>query len=433
MHIIEVDHVTKEFRLGQLRSLRQGVFDLVARVRGRGTGAQAPFKALDDVSFTVKPGEVVGLIGRNGAGKSTLLKILAGISRPSHGRVAVYGKVAPLIEVSAGLVPDLTGRENIYLNGTILGMKRADIKRKFDQIVDFAEIEGFVDTPVKRYSSGMLVRLGFSIATSVQADILIIDEVLAVGDIAFQRKCYDRLEEAIRHEGRTVLFVSHNLRQVERLCSRAILLDHGRVVESGQPKQVCDRYFDETNIHMARVGSAVSRKVEQTDQFEFISVNVLDSNGLAVDSVNFEEQITIVARFKAVCQLDRPVFTFGIHTTDLFYLSMTGSEGQIHLDTLAAGEYVVRCKVDRLPFTPGVYALLFLVETGRSSGRVFYGENLLVFHVKSPIGERLLTTDRHGFFALNAAWHQPTPNTEAPANELVDLPRWRARGGASPG
>src|SRR5487761_1028633 len=187
--IIEEDHVTKEFRLGQLTSLGQTLRNGLNRVLHRPVGKPAPFKALDDVTFTVEKGEVLGIIGHNGAGKSTLLKMLAGISNPTRGKVTVRGRVAPLIEVGAGLVPDMTGRENVYLNASILGMKRAEIKRKFDEIVAFAELEDFIDTPVKRYSSGMLVRLGFSIATSVESDTLIIDEVLAVGDISFQRKC----------------------------------------------------------------------------------------------------------------------------------------------------------------------------------------------------------------------------------------------------
>ncbi|MDE2146252.1 MAG: ABC transporter ATP-binding protein, partial [Burkholderiales bacterium] len=186
--IIEVDHVTKEFRLGQLTGLGQSLRNGLSRLRGLPVAERAPFKALDDVNFSVQPGEVLGIIGHNGAGKSTLLKTLAGISQPTHGKVRVNGRVAPLIEVGAGLVPDMTGRENVFLNATILGMKRQEIKRKFDEIVEFAEMSSFIDTPVKRYSSGMQVRLGFAIATAVEADVLIVDEVLAVGDLAFQRK-----------------------------------------------------------------------------------------------------------------------------------------------------------------------------------------------------------------------------------------------------
>ena len=190
---------------------------------------------------------MLGIIGQNGAGKSTLLKMLARISKPTRGNIKVNGTVAPLIEVGAGLVADMTGRENIFLNGAILGLSRAEIKKKFDEIVAFAELEQFIDTPIKRYSSGMAVRLGFAIATSVNADILIVDEVLAVGDLAFQRKCFDRMEEMIKRQGKTVLLVSHNIRQVERLCSRVILVDHGKILIDGNAEKVCDLFYERSD------------------------------------------------------------------------------------------------------------------------------------------------------------------------------------------
>src|SRR4030042_4773866 len=220
MPIIEINNVTKEFRLGQLKSLKHTVLDTLNRLMGKEVEKRKPFRALDDVSFKVEIGEVIGIIGPNGAGKSTLLKILSRITVPTRGEIKVRGSVAPLIEVGAGLVGDLTGRENIYLNGIILGLSRAEIKKKFDEIVAFAELEEFIDTPIKRYSSGMAVRLGFSIATSVDADILIVDEVMAGGDLSFQRKCFARMETMIKSQGKTVLIVGHNLRQLERMCSR---------------------------------------------------------------------------------------------------------------------------------------------------------------------------------------------------------------------
>ena len=216
MAIIEVNHVTKEYRLGKQHSFKQTIYDIFSRLRGKNIVERPLFKALDNVDFRVEEGEVLGIIGHNGAGKSTLLKLLAHVTVPTSGNVKVKGNVAPLIEVGAGLVPDLTGRENIYLNGTILGMKRSEIDKKFDDIVTFAELDEFIDTPIKRFSSGMQVRLGFSIATSIDADILIVDEVLAVGDLAFQRKCFDRMENMIRLQGKTVLVVSHNIRQIQR-------------------------------------------------------------------------------------------------------------------------------------------------------------------------------------------------------------------------
>src|SRR5271163_12131 len=204
-------------------------------VRGRailGGDTIEEFWALNDVSFEVKRGEVLGIIGRNGAGKSTLLKILSRITEPSEGRVTIKGRVASLLEVGTGFHPELTGRENIYLNGAILGMTRAEIRRKFDEIVAFAEIEKFLDTPVKRYSSGMYVRLAFAVAAHLEPAIMLVDEVLAVGDAEFQKKCLGKMSE-VAGGGRTVLFVSHNMATVNRLCQTCFLLDSGRIIASG--------------------------------------------------------------------------------------------------------------------------------------------------------------------------------------------------------
>jgi homopolymeric O-antigen transport system ATP-binding protein len=209
-------------------------------VRGETT---EEFWALRNVSFEVMWGEVLGIIGRNGAGKSTLLKILSRITEPSEGLVTITGRVASLLEVGTGFHPELTGRENIYLNGAILGMSRAEIRRKFDQIVDFSGVEKFIDTPVKRYSSGMQVRLAFSVAAHLEPEILIIDEVLAVGDAEFQKKCLGRMDYVSRHEGRVVLFVSHNIEAVLRLCNRTILLDHGQVLMDGDVQKVSSAYL----------------------------------------------------------------------------------------------------------------------------------------------------------------------------------------------
>lgn len=227
---IEIRNLNKEFRLGTMNNLRQTLKNSVARITGRAVQERLVMQALRDINLTIESGEVVGIIGHNGAGKSTLLKMLANISQPTSGTVRTEGRIAPLIEVGAGFIPDFTGRENVYLNGAILGMKKAEIDAKFDEIVAFAEMERFIDTPVKRYSSGMQVKLAFAVATSIESEILIVDEVLAVGDLAFQRKCFDRMEDLIRRQGRTVLLVSHNLRHVERICSRVVLLDKGCIL-----------------------------------------------------------------------------------------------------------------------------------------------------------------------------------------------------------
>jgi lipopolysaccharide transport system ATP-binding protein len=211
-----------------------------------GTGFETEdFYALRDVSFTVQPGEVVGIVGRNGAGKSTLLKVLSRITEPTTGRVALRGRVASLLEVGTGFHPDLTGRENVFLNGAILGMSRAEIRAKFDEIVAFAEVERFLDTPVKRYSSGMYVRLAFAVAAHLEPEILIVDEVLAVGDDAFQKKCLGKMREVAASHSRTVLFVSHNMSAVHGLCQRALLLEGGRTAAFGPTDEVVGRYLQQ--------------------------------------------------------------------------------------------------------------------------------------------------------------------------------------------
>ncbi len=252
--MIEVQGLSKRYQLGVIGATR--LRDDLERCWHRLTGhaQRVPpeeFWALRDVSFTVAPGEVVGIIGRNGAGKSTLLKILSRITEPTDGEVLLRGRVASLLEVGTGFHPDLTGRENIYLNGAILGMKRAEITRQFDEIIAFAEVEQFIDTPVKRYSSGMYVRLAFAVAAHLEPEILIVDEVLAVGDVQFQKKCLGKMREISHRAGRTVLFVSHNMAAVCSLCQRAVLIDKGRLTSEGDTSTVVQTYLD-SSINLQR-------------------------------------------------------------------------------------------------------------------------------------------------------------------------------------
>jgi homopolymeric O-antigen transport system ATP-binding protein len=247
--IIRVQNLAKRYAItvGQHRhdTLRDQVSDAFRLLLGRNgyhRGQKEIFWALKNVSFEVKPGEVIGVIGRNGAGKSTLLKILSRVTAPTGGSVEIRGRVGSLLEVGTGFHSELTGRENIYLNGAILGMKKAEIERKFDDIVSFAEVEKFIDTPVKHYSSGMYVRLAFAVAAHLEPEVLIVDEVLAVGDTAFQKKCLGKIQ-GVAHDGRTVLFVSHNMAAVENLCQRVIVLQQGEVAFAGAMKEGIDRYF----------------------------------------------------------------------------------------------------------------------------------------------------------------------------------------------
>jgi lipopolysaccharide transport system ATP-binding protein len=241
------------------------------------------FWALRNVSFEVRQGEVLGIIGRNGAGKSTLLKILSRITEPTEGRVTLRGRVASLLEVGTGFHPELTGRENIYLNGAILGMKRAEINRKFDEIVAFAEVEKFLDTPVKRYSSGMYVRLAFAVAAHLEPEILVVDEVLAVGDAEFQKKCLGKMESVARGEGRTVLFVSHQMAAVQNLCQKGLLLSQGRVVHAGPIGEVVRRYLNES-MQLAGQSLEDRRDRQGTGELRFTGVTFKDEAGRPVRS-----------------------------------------------------------------------------------------------------------------------------------------------------
>jgi lipopolysaccharide transport system ATP-binding protein len=234
------------------------------------------FWALKDVSFEVREGEVLGIIGRNGAGKSTLLKILSRITEPTAGRVTLRGRVASLLEVGTGFHPELTGRENIYLNGAVLGMSRAEIRKKFDEIVAFAEVERFLDTPVKRYSSGMYVRLAFAVAAHLEPEILVVDEVLAVGDADFQKKCLGKMNDVSRREGRTVLFVSHNMEAVVKLCNRGILLDAGSVIEIGDTSAIVSLYMRKNFSGIAEIDlSVVPRQLALRERLRLTRASVV--------------------------------------------------------------------------------------------------------------------------------------------------------------
>lgn len=253
---IKIDHISKEYRLGAIGggTLRGDLQSWMARIKGKedpnskiGSDAAAHtgerFLALDDISFTVKKGEALGIIGHNGAGKSTLLKLLSRVTAPTKGTISYNGRVASMLEVGTGFHPELTGRENVYMNGAILGMTKAEIDRKFDQIVEFAEMEKFIDTPVKRYSSGMYVKLAFAVAAHLDSEIMIMDEVLAVGDMKFQQKCLGKMGDAANSEGRTVLYVSHNMNTIRQLCTRCIVLDHGKLIFDGDVEKAIEMYM----------------------------------------------------------------------------------------------------------------------------------------------------------------------------------------------
>ena len=297
--IIRVENLSKLYRLGARQTagtLRESL-SAAARaplraLRRAEPGPDETLWALRDVSFEVSPGDVVGVIGRNGAGKSTLLKILSRITEPTAGRVELYGRVGSLLEVGTGFHPELTGRENIFLNSAILGMTRQEIKKKFDEIVAFSEMERFLDTPVKRYSSGMYVRLAFAVAAHLDPEVLVIDEVLAVGDISFQNKCMGKMQD-VSMAGRTVLFVSHNMAAISRLCNRAVLLESGRVAAEGGTGEVVSAYLEGAlaSGHTKEWGEVEA--APGTEELKLLSLSITDGGGHPVSTVSVGEPLRV--------------------------------------------------------------------------------------------------------------------------------------------
>jgi lipopolysaccharide transport system ATP-binding protein len=326
------------------------------------------FWALKDVSFEVMQGEVVGIIGRNGAGKSTILKILSRITEPTKGRVRIKGRVASLLEVGTGFHQELTGRENIFLNGAILGMTRAEIRRKFDEIVAFSEVETFLDTPVKHYSSGMYVRLAFAVAAHLEPEILIIDEVLAVGDAAFQKKCLGKMDEVARH-GRTVLFVSHNMAAITALCTRGILIESGRLVLSNSPHSVVEKYLSGSRTY---AGSPISERTDRigNGRVRFTNVSVLNHRLEPAECVTSGQDISIcieydIADSQQVKNAYIQIAVSGVHGQPIFGCLSRVTKGGVL--TLTPGARIF-CHIPRLPLLPGIYTYDIWCKVGLAPG-----------------------------------------------------------------
>lgn len=353
---VKVENLWKQYRLGAIshNTLKKDLQSWWARVRGQedpnaklfmtqteGSGGEDCFWALRDVSFEVKHGEAVGIIGRNGAGKSTLLKILSRITVPSRGQSIINGRVASLLEVGTGFHPELTGRENIFLNGAILGMNKEEVRRKFDAIVAFTEIEKFIDTPVKRYSSGMYIRLAFGIAAHLEPDILIVDEALAVGDVQFQKKCLGKMED-VGKEGRTVLFVSHNMQAVRQFCRSSILLDNGGIAMIGQSSDVIKHYIEQSDINnlneLANEMDAIN-KIANDPAFKLSDIE-LRQGSKVTGSIDAGEELAIIITYELLQKI------YGFHV----YFQIFDSEGTMLIETISNGDS------DELPVShPGRY------------------------------------------------------------------------------
>ena len=392
---IRAEGLSKKFHIGRLQKKRNTLRDTLANafvspfrkagklLRGQATGAaelDEMIWALKDVSFEIKQGEVVGIIGSNGAGKSTLLKILSRITDPTTGFAEIHGRVASLLEVGTGFHSELTGRENTYLNGVILGMKRNEIDRKFDEIVAFADVEKFIDTPVKHYSSGMYLRLAFAVAAHLEPEILIVDEVLAVGDASFQKKCLNKMQD-VGQEGRTVLFVSHSMPAITRLCPRTILLNNGKVLADGPSHEVVSVYMG------SEKGTKAERiwQPEQVDGDEVVrlySVRVLSESGCVSDVIDIRQSVTI--------EMEYEVFQHGF--TMFSYFHLINEEGIELFESFEndfewrkrprlPGRYVARAQIPGNFLAEGIFYITPALRTLNPEIRRFRVRDAVAFQV----------------------------------------------------
>ena len=403
--MIEIDHVSKEYRLGAIggQTLNAELQSKIAKLRGREDpnskiGARQPttpnerFLALDDVSFSVQPGEAVGIIGHNGAGKSTLLKLISRVTAPSGGEIRLRGRVASMLEVGTGFHPELTGRENVYLNGAILGMTKAEIDKKFDEIVEFAEMKQFIDTPVKRYSSGMYVKLAFSVAAHLDSEIMIMDEVLAVGDAKFQNKCLGKMGDAANNQGKTVLYVSHNMSTIRQLCTRCIVLDHGHVVFDGDTESAIEIYLGlAEQFQQTRHFEDAKRRGFYGQAIHINSVEFLDTtDGKTIDEIKFKVNFkcnkdleNVYARAEVSAGEN---YTIGTAPSDVLFSEL--KDGKDYSCTLTAQF------PDLMPGKFGITLLMYSQNEFGNTTTLDRIENAVVFEVSEKKIIRWVTRDR---------------------------------------
>lgn len=423
---IRVQTLGKQYRIGTRRSDRRtlretltaaaaGPFRRLFGGNGSPVADHSPsppdtslFWALKDVSFEVQPGEVVGIIGRNGAGKSTLLKILSRITEPTEGRAEINGRVGSLLEVGTGFHPELTGRENIFLNGTILGMSRAEMARKFDEMVDFAEIEPFIDTPVKRYSSGMYVRLAFAVAAYLQPEILLLDEVLAVGDIEFQKKCIGRMEKMVK-EDHTVLLVSHNMGTVRTLCSKALLLDEGRLDGVGNPKEIIDRYLGAHNSDLALKALSDADHVTGVRQMRLNHVCLLNSANNYF-AVYWGEPISLSLELEVLEPVMSVSFGAGIRMFDGTWIYCVHHDDKDRNSrwNLSKGRFTIRFTLEN-HLKPGLYRITVGAHSEHYCKNIFQVDGISLEILDHSKDGQIPFVYNPGVIDGRATWGHPEP------------------------
>ncbi len=407
--IVKVENLSKQYELGArvaaYATLRESLTNAI-RAPFNGLRKQdSPTEtiwALKDVSFEMNPGEVVGIIGRNGAGKSTLLKILSRITEPTSGKVELYGRVGSLLEVGTGFHSELSGRENIFLNGSLLGMSRTEINAKFDEIVAFAEVDKFIDTPVKRYSSGMYVRLAFAVAAHLEPEILILDEVLAVGDVAFQKKCLGKMNE-VSKQGRTVIFVSHNMSSIIRICSRCILINSGRIEADGPVDPVIRRYLETSAKH----DGSCSFPIEPAKTAQFTRLGLMTREGDATATFDYRFDITVSAEYVVRQPIPQGLLGIRVSTADGLPIFTSHHvdklDPAVAADALLPGTYETQITIPSNFLLPGSYVVTAAIVDGNMR-LIDMQEDVISFDVGETGNTRARKSATNGVVNLDLSW-----------------------------
>ncbi|MBU6390767.1 MAG: ABC transporter ATP-binding protein [Planctomycetota bacterium] len=366
--VVRFENVSKKYALDHIgfRGMRNYLPKILCRIIGAPnqlSNQDDGFYALKNINFEVKQGEALGIVGPNGAGKSTILKLLAHTIEPASGKIITEGKISALIELGTGFHPELTGRENIYLYGSIMGLKRKEIYKKFDSIVAFAELEKFIDTPIKHYSSGMYARLGFAVAIHVEPDILLIDEVLAVGDMNFRKKCYERLHEILSRERTTIIFVSHDIYRVQALCKKTLFLDKGCIRKIGPTPEVISYYYNEMNKAMILKEPKLQEKRWGTGEVRITDVHLSDSAGKSTDTFETGSNVVITMNYYAAKKINNPDFRFIIQTSDGIVIICASSSNTGSVVDFIEGKGVTKCLFESIPLLQNAYMITVCISS----------------------------------------------------------------------
>ncbi|MBP8065973.1 MAG: ABC transporter ATP-binding protein [Flavobacterium sp.] len=411
--ILKAENISKQYRLGSIGTgtISHDLNRWWAAIRGKedpflkvgetndrsSKGSSEYVWALKDISFEVQRGEVLGIIGKNGAGKSTLLKILSRVTSPTTGSIKTKGRIASLLEVGTGFHPEMTGRENIYLNGAILGMTKAEIASKIDDIIEFSGCERYIDTPVKRYSSGMTVRLAFAVAAHLEPEILVVDEVLAVGDAEFQKKAIGKMQDISRGEGRTVLFVSHNMAAVKSLCTKGLVIESGQIAFHGEIEDAIDIYLSQSNTNAHRIWEPLNSP--KADFIEMIEAKVLDNNGAVALNHNITENVKI--EFKYLITKENQLFTHGFNLFNdhnIHILSSHDKDSETLVTPLKKGVHTATVELPGNFLAEGGYSCSFAIMRYNPFHVEFHTMDVVGFNIVDEIGEKTVRGGYSGKF-----------------------------------